>query len=156
DTMPLIRYRIGDRGCWNQGEACTCGRGFPILVPTINSESDLLRCPDGRVFSLRALNHSLKGTRSLRFCQLIHDQLGHVVVRGVAGDAAAFEDVMNVRKNLQQIFGKRMTVSATLADSPIGRAGGKSPLIIQSSFPGAKQPPVPRQTADAYQMQAGQ
>jgi phenylacetate-CoA ligase len=156
DTMPLIRYRIGDRGCWNQGETCTCGRAFPIVVPTITRDSDLLRCPDGRVFSPRALNQSLKGTRSLRFCQLIHDQLGHVVVRGVAGDAAAFEDVMSVRKNLQQIFGKRMTVSATLADSPIVRAGGKIPLIIQSKFPETKPQPVPHQNADVYHAPAGQ
>jgi phenylacetate-CoA ligase len=154
DTMPLIRYRIGDRGCWNQGETCTCGRAFPLVVPTITRDSDLLHCPDGRVFSPRALNQSLKGTRSLRFCQLIHDQLGHVVVRGVASDAAAFEDVMNVRKNLQKIFGKQMTVSATLADSPIVRAGGKIPLIIQERLPETTQHRGGQPAAETYQAPA--
>jgi aconitase B len=63
---------------------------------------------------------------------------------------------MSVRKNLQQIFGKRMTVSATLADSPIVRAGGKIPLIIQSKFPETTRQPVPLQNAEAYQAQVGQ
>jgi phenylacetate-CoA ligase len=132
DTMPLIRYRIGDRGCWEKGEPCPCGRSFPLVVPTITRDSDVLRCPDGRIFSPRALNQALKGARSLRFCQIVHEEPGHVVVRGVASDQTPFDDVMAIRRNLQQILGKRIAVSATLADAPIVRAGGKIPLIIQS------------------------
>jgi hypothetical protein len=49
-----------------------------------------------------------------------------------------------------------MTVSATLADSPIVRAGGKIPLIIQSQFPETKPQRVPLQNVDVYQAQAGQ
>ena len=131
ETMPLIRYRIGDRGCWDTSSCCPCGRPFPIVVPTITRESDLLRCPDGRIFSPRALNQCLKGARSLRFCQIIHEQPGHVLIRGVASDPLAFEDVMMIRKNLQRILGDQISVSATLADTPVVRAGGKIPLIIQ-------------------------
>jgi phenylacetate-CoA ligase len=131
DTMPLIRYRIGDRGCWDPGPSCSCGRQFPVVVPTITRESDLLRCPDGRIFSPRALNQALKGAKTLRFCQIIHEQPGQVLVRGVASQPSAYEDVMTIRKNLQSILGNNMAVSATLADSPIVRPGGKIPLIIQ-------------------------
>jgi len=134
ETMPLIRYRIGDRGCWDPGPPCACERPFPVVVPTITRESDLLRCPDGRIFSPRALNQSLKGARSLRFCQIIHEQPGHVLIRGVASDPMAFEDVMVIRKNLQRILGDQISVSATLADAPIVRAGGKIPLVIQPQF----------------------
>lgn len=131
DTMPLIRYRIGDRGCWDPGPSCSCGRHFPVVVPTITRESDLLRCPDGRIFSPRALNQALKGAKTLRFCQIIHEQPGQVLVRGVASQPSAYEDVMTIRKNLQSILGNNVAVSATLADSPIVRPGGKIPLIIQ-------------------------
>lgn len=142
DTMPLIRYRIGDRGCWDGGPSCPCGRAFPVVVPTITRESDLLRCPDGRIFSPRALNQALKGARTLRFCQIIHEQPGHVLIRGVASDPLAFDDVMTIRKNLQAILGAQISVSAMVADSPIVRAGGKIPLIIQSS-PAAPPEPAP-------------
>lgn len=142
DTMPLIRYRIGDRGCWDAGPTCSCGRHFPVVVPTITRESDILRCPDGRIFSPRALNQALKGAKTLRFCQIVHEQPGQVLVRGVASHSSAYEDVMTIRKNLQSILGNTISVSATLADSPIVRPGGKIPLIIQ---PKAAEPPVPLQ-----------
>jgi phenylacetate-coenzyme A ligase PaaK-like adenylate-forming protein len=132
DTMPLIRYRIGDRGCRAKTDSCSCGRVFPIVVPTITRDSDQLHCPDGRIFSPRALNQALKGARALRFCQILHEQPGHVVIRGVASDAGAYDDVMMIRSNLQTILGPKISVSAMLADNPIIRAGGKIPLIVQS------------------------
>jgi hypothetical protein len=102
------------------------------VIPTITRESDILRCPDGRIFSPRALNQALKGAKTLRFCQIVQEQPGQVVVRGVASDLEASDDLMAIRKNLQAILGKGISVSAMLADSPIVRAGGKIPLIIQS------------------------
>lgn len=143
-AMPLIRYQVGDRGCWDLTGPCSCGRVFPLVVATITRDSDNLRCPDGRIFSPRALNQSLKGATSLRFCQILHERPGHVVVRGVSGGPGAFEDVMAIRKNIQGVLGPRMRVSATLADAPIVRAGGKIPLIIQcepdSALPGSPGP----------------
>ena len=84
-------------------------------------------------FSPRALNQALKGVRALRFCQILQEQPGQVLVRGVASDPLASDDIMTIRKNLQQILGKSVSVSAMLADTPIVRPGGKIPLIIQST-----------------------
>lgn len=136
ETMPLIRYRIGDRGCWDEEQNCSCQRAFPCVIPTITRDSDLLHCPDGRIFSPRALNQALKGAKTLRFCQIVEEQPGQVVIRGVASDPLASDDLMTIRKNLQQILGKSVTVSAMLADTPIVRPGGKIPLIIQAKRKG--------------------
>lgn len=133
ESMPLIRYRIGDRGCWDAGPPCKCGRAFPCVVPTITRESDLLYCPDGRIFSPRALNQALKGAKTLRFCQIIQEQPGQVLIRGVASDPLASDDIMTIRRNLELILGAGVSVSAMLADNPIVRPGGKIPLIIQSA-----------------------
>jgi phenylacetate-CoA ligase len=48
--MPLIRYRLGDRGIIGD-HACPCGRGLPILkeIQGRTSEVQYLRTPDGRV-----------------------------------------------------------------------------------------------------------
>jgi phenylacetate-CoA ligase len=142
DTMPLVRYRIGDRGCRAETDSCTCGRAFPVVVPTITRDSDQLHCPDGRIFSPRALNQALKGARGLRFCQILHEQPGHVVIRGVASDVGAYDDVMMIRANLQKILGPAISVSAMLADNPIIRAGGKIPLIVQSLAKQSAEPAV--------------
>jgi phenylacetate-CoA ligase len=133
DAMPLIRYRIGDRGCWQASGPCACGRNFPLVVPTITRDSDTLRCPDGRLFSPRALNQCLKGATSLRFCQLLHERPGHVLIRGVASSPDSYADLMEIQKRLQKVLGQQFFVTATLADAPIVRAGGKIPLIIQHS-----------------------
>jgi len=129
-VTPLIRYRIGDRGCWQRG-ACSCGRAWPLMRPTITRDSDLLRHPDGRIFSPRALNQLLKGLSSLRFCQFVQEHPERVVVRGVASCSEASEDVARVCSSLQKLLGNGMQVSAQLAREPIIRAGGKMPLIVR-------------------------
>jgi len=134
DAMPLIRYRIGDRGRWDDSGECPCGRAFPLVVPTITRESDILRCPDGRLFSPRALNQLLKHSNSLRFCQFVHDRRDRVCVRAVVGSdetsSRAAEEIMDVRGKLQDLLGESMQVTAQLVRAPIARPGGKIPLVI--------------------------
>jgi len=133
EAMPLIRYRIGDRGRWSAG-TCSCGRAFPLVMPTITRESDLLRCPDGRLFSPRALNQLLKAPVSLRFCQFVHDRPNRVAVRAVVRSAnekeQAIDEIMRLRSSLQDLVGSAMQVTAQLAAAPIVRPGGKIPLIL--------------------------
>jgi phenylacetate-CoA ligase len=129
-AMPLIRYRIGDRGRWQAGDPCACGRAFPRVVPTITRESDILHSVDGRLFSPRALNQLLKEAASLRFCQFVHDRPERVVVRAVASNGNASEDLMQIRARLQDLLGSQMKVTAELAVAPLVRAGGKIPLIV--------------------------
>jgi phenylacetate-CoA ligase len=130
-AMPLVRYRIGDRGCWQTGP-CPCGRSFPLVIPTITRESDLLRCSDGRVFSPRALNQILKQADGLRSCQFVYSQEDHVAVRAVAaaGNRRVFDELMRIRADLQNLLGAHIRVTAELVPAPIVRPGGKIPLIV--------------------------
>jgi phenylacetate-CoA ligase len=48
--MPLIRYRIGDMGTWEEGQ-CPCGRGLPRLREVSGRVTDFLVGPDGRLVS---------------------------------------------------------------------------------------------------------
>lgn len=132
-AMPLVRYRIGDRGRWQGGGPCACGRAFPLVVPTITRESDILRCPDGRLFSPRALNQLLKQSDSLRFCQFVHENRQRVVVRGVPRDGRAAKEVAEIRARLEELLGPCMHVTAELAAEPLSRPGGKIPLIVNGA-----------------------
>ncbi len=129
-AMPLIRYRIGDRGRWLHGSACGCGLNFPLVIPTITRESEILRCPDGRLFSPRALNQLLKDATALRFCQFVHDRPERVIVRAVFANGRAFAEMMLIRSKLQNLLGDGMRVTAEIAAQPLVRPGGKIPLII--------------------------
>ncbi len=132
-AMPLVRYRIGDRGRWQAGGPCACGRAFPLVVPTITRESDVLRCPDGRIYSPRALNQLLKQSASLRFCQFVHESRDRVAVRGVPGNGRAAEEVAEIRARLEELLGPCMQVTAELAAEPFSRPGGKIPLIVNGA-----------------------
>jgi phenylacetate-CoA ligase len=129
-AMPLLRYRIGDRGRWKFGPRCQCGRAFPRVTPTITRESEILHCADGRIFSPRALNQYLKGATSLRFCQLVHDRSERVIVRAVAGSDRAAQEMMKIREELQHLLGNSMRVTAEIAAEPLVFPGGKIPLIV--------------------------
>jgi len=129
-AMPLVRYRIGDRGRWQPGNTCACGRAFPLVVPTITRESDTLRCPDGRLFSARALNQLLKHSDALQSCQFVHDQPARVRIRAVARGAAATQEIEKIRRELCHLLGNSMNVVAEIAFAPLTRSGGKIPLIV--------------------------
>lgn len=134
EAMPLIRYRIGDRGRWQTPGACACGRAFPLVVPSITRESDLLRCPDGRLLSARALNQVLKQSASLQFCQFVHDRADHLSVRAVVRPTQdanrAAGELMDIRARVADLAGPCMQVTASLAAGPITRPGGKIPMIV--------------------------
>jgi phenylacetate-CoA ligase len=131
-AMPLIRYRIGDRGNWDLRDACPCGRNFPMVVPTITRDSDLLHCPDGRIFSPRTLNQTLKQAFSFRFCQFVHDGHDRLLVRAVSSSPqAAKSDLDQVCANVRRLLGPGMDVAGSLEIEPIMRAGGKMPLIVR-------------------------
>lgn len=48
DVMPLIRYRIGDCGCWAREQQCPCGRQTPLVAHIAGRTDEYLALPDGR------------------------------------------------------------------------------------------------------------
>jgi phenylacetate-CoA ligase len=129
-AMLLVRYRIGDRGRWQADEPCPCGVSFPLVIPTITRESEILQCVDGRLFSPRALNQLLKEATSLRSCQFVHDRPERVIVRAVSSNGNGPEEMMRIRTKLQQLLGPSMRVTAEIASQPVLLPGGKIPLIV--------------------------
>jgi phenylacetate-CoA ligase len=130
-AMPLIRYRIGDRGRWETGSPCACGRAFTPVVPTITRECEVLRSTDGRIFSAPALAQILNKSDSLRFCQIIHDRPERVIIRAVPSNGRrAAKETMEIRASLQDLFGSAVNVIAELAAAPLSGPSGKIPFII--------------------------
>jgi phenylacetate-CoA ligase len=54
-TMPLIRYKIGDRLSLSR-EKCACGLNFTIIKSILGRSDDILALPSGRTISARAIN----------------------------------------------------------------------------------------------------
>jgi phenylacetate-CoA ligase len=45
--LPLLRYRLGDVGCYVEG-TCSCGRGLPLMEVSIGRELDMIHLRNGK------------------------------------------------------------------------------------------------------------
>ena len=70
-AMPLLRYEVGDTGSELPGR-CACGRGLPLVRPTLGRSADYLRLPDGTTlppYSLTCAIEAVEGMRQYQFVQ---------------------------------------------------------------------------------------
>jgi phenylacetate-CoA ligase len=82
--MPLIRYRVGDRGSLPTGQTpCSCGRTLPVLGQVQGRSNDMLLTPDGRrVFWLNPVFYGAP----VREAQVIQETLDRIRLTYVPAD----------------------------------------------------------------------
>ena len=78
--MPLLRYHVGDTGR-ALGEACPCGRGLPLIVPTLGRTIDYVSLPGGGQVSPYMLTCAVENVPGLRQYQVHQEMIDLVVVR---------------------------------------------------------------------------
>ena len=88
DAMPLIRYRIGDRGRWLHDETCAVRPRLPRWCRPSRAKATSSAAPDGRLFSPRALNQLLKQAAHAAFLPIRTRRPDRVAVRAGARDQA--------------------------------------------------------------------
>ena len=83
-AMPLLRYRIGDRGSL-RAHACACGRSSPLLGVVTGRAADVLVLSDGRRVSPYALTCALEREESLLRYQVSQLDSARLRVRAIVG-----------------------------------------------------------------------
>ena len=72
EDMPLIRYRVGDRGVLQaKPESCSCGRALPILASVEGRIDDVLYTIDGK--QVGRLDPVFKDNLPVREAQIIQE-----------------------------------------------------------------------------------
>jgi len=90
-TMPLVRYRVGDRAATSaELGPCRCGRALPRLSYVEGRIDELLYTADGR--RIGRLDPIFKADFPIREAQIIQERLDRVVLRYVP--AAGFSDAV--------------------------------------------------------------
>ena len=87
EDMPLIRYRLGDRGSLSQGasdEVCGCGRTLPLMGSIEGRSDDLLYTKDGR--KIGRLDPVFKNGFPIREAQIIQETIDRLRIRYVPAD----------------------------------------------------------------------
>jgi phenylacetate-CoA ligase len=126
--MPLIRYRVGDRGSpAPEVTPCPCGRGLPPFGAVEGRRDDVLVTPDGRMVG--RLDPVFKGTQSIREAQIIQETLDHVrvIISPAPGFTKAVEiDMIN---NLRDRMGD-VRITVELVDALPRTSNGKVRAVV--------------------------
>jgi phenylacetate-CoA ligase len=126
--MPLIRYRVGDRGrLAAAGTTCACGRTLPVLEAVEGRLDDVLYTTDGRVIG--RLDPVFKADLPVREAQVIQESLTRVIVRYVptVGFSAAHDQ--SIIERLQQRLGPIQVKLEPVTELP-RTANGKFRAVI--------------------------
>ena len=117
DDMPLIRYRVGDRGELSPNiSTCSCGRSLPVLSAVEGRSDDLLVTADGR--RIGRLDPVFKAGLPIREAQIIQESLNQVRVRYVPAAGFSPEVARSIIRGVQDRLGSIDVILEPCQDIP--------------------------------------
>ena len=120
--MPLIRYRVGDRGVLPLvNEVCSCGRTLPTLASLEGRTDDLLYTSDGRCIG--RLDPVFKTQLPVREAQIIQEALGRIRVRYVPTADFTPATARSIVQRLQERLGTVEVLLEPVDEVPRERNG---------------------------------
>jgi phenylacetate-CoA ligase len=132
--MPLVRYRLGDRGGpirWKQ-TICECGRSLPELCSIDGRMDDVLYSRDGRVIG--RLDPVFKSSLPVEEAQIIQDNLDRVRVLCVPAPGFSNATAREIASRLRDRMGPIEVVIEQVRSIPRS-ANGKLRSVISNVRP---------------------
>lgn len=125
-VMPLIRYRIGDRGVISENK-CKCGSQFPVLEKLLGRIDDVIITPDGK--KVGRLSPVLKGF-PIKESQYVQEDKNSVTVLLVKDAGFSEKDEINIIGEIRKRLGSQLKIKIDyVAEVPRG-PGGKFKTIV--------------------------
>ncbi|HVT88190.1 MAG TPA: glycosyltransferase [Tepidisphaeraceae bacterium] len=150
--MPLIRYRIGDRGVLSS-EKCNCGRAFPMLRSINGRVSERLITRSGREIHDIFFIHSLAKVPGVAKFQVVQKSLDLVQVN-LELEAGATRDsvALNARAGLAGLNEHGIHLNFNFVDRiPLSNAGKSRHFINEVTSP--VRPPQEIKSSDKSKLQ---
>lgn len=120
--MPLIRYRVGDRGSlMDSSELCQCGRSLPVLRSVEGRTGDVLYTKDGRRVS--RFGAVFNGNLGLREAQIVQETLDCVRVNFVPTPTFNSDHERVIVQRLKERMGNVEVVMQPMTEIPRGPSG---------------------------------
>jgi phenylacetate-CoA ligase len=125
-AMPLIRYRIGDLGCWASG-SCPCGRGLPRLQHVAGRVTDfLVGCDRQLVSGVFLATYVVAQRPSLGQVQIRQDRPGAIVYRIRPGcNFDPLHDRHYLQTTTREYLGTKTEVAVELVEELPCESSGK-------------------------------
>ena len=83
--MPLIRYKIGDRGIFSYKD-CKCGRGLPLLEKVIGRTKGIFKNKFGTFIDSGLFNQLFFFRENLKQYQVVQEKIEHISINLVLID----------------------------------------------------------------------
>ena len=132
-AMPLIRYAPGDLA--EVGEACSCGRGLPMLRQILGRTRDSVMLPSGiRRYAWTGLRRLGEMREVVQF-QVVQRNLYDLEIKLVVRAALGPEQEEQIRQGLRNSMGSHFSVTVTYHDA-IARAPNGKYFDFVSEVPG--------------------
>lgn len=125
-VMPLIRYRMGDRGVLSD-KFCMCGSIFPVMEKIMGRMDDVIVTPDGR--RIGRLSPVFKGF-PVKEVQYIQRNIGTVEVQIVKDIGYSISLEGEVLKELRKRLGETISIHINYVNSISRGRGGKLKSIV--------------------------
>jgi phenylacetate-CoA ligase len=129
--MPLIRYRVGDRGALaaESAAACACGRTLPVLAAVEGRSDDVLVTADGR--RVGRLDPVFKGNLPVLEAQIVQEAIGRLRLRYVPAPGFTDEHGREIVSRIRDRMGDVAVELEPLAAIPRS-ANGKLRAVVNA------------------------
>jgi len=128
--MPLIRYRVGDRGAWSQQELRTEERPYPVLESVDGRTLDVVVTPDGNHIGGTYWTILLRQRPGIDMFQVLQRDPGGIEVRFVLRNDANQIDEHFFRKKIAELCGDDFEVVFREVDRIEPDSTGKFRIVV--------------------------
>lgn len=127
--MPLIRYRLGDRGDLPDNLKCLCGRGLPVIDNLQGRTNDMILTPDGRkLFWFNSVFYEKPIIES----QIVQEKIDKTVIYIVPGKGFSPVTKTEILDAMRSRVGDQMDLEIVTTDFiPRTKAGKLQAIISQ-------------------------
>lgn len=127
-AMPLIRYRIGDRGMLLPGR-CSCGRVFSRMAPVAGRSSDFIITPSGLKLSPYRFTTVLEKVSGLMQYQLVQEDGQSIIVKAVMDIPPNARMLQEIQKKMHAIVVEPMEIRIGFYDKIDIEENGKFKVV---------------------------
>jgi len=127
DSMPLIRYKIGDTAI-SSAEKCACGSSFPVLQSIMGRKDDYIIGKDGR--KVGRLDPIFKGAKGIQECQVVQKSHNKIIMFVVKSSNYEQGSMNKVVSELKKRVGDTVVVDVQFVTSIPRTKSGKFRSVI--------------------------
>ena len=130
--MPLLRYRVGDRG-WLDQEGCDCGLPLPVLGGVAGRSNDFLVGRDGKLVHSLAPIYVLRELAKLSQFRIRQRPDRSLEVQLVARQMLTSDELEGIREKLQTILDLPVAVDFRYPETIEPEASGKYRWVVSEA-----------------------